>query len=94
MANWIATLHIKDIWKASKNNELSVIDLAHSIATRLKLLKPTLEKIKNNFIDLEDLDFLIDDLEMFNREDKNEFDLLWNFIYDWADRNRIWIEIF
>lgn len=36
-----------------------------------------------------DLEEIVDEIRA--SEDANEFDMVWNRFYDWADRNRFWV---
>jgi hypothetical protein len=91
MANWVATLNIKDIWQQAKNNEITMVELSKEIAKRIKHKF----NMKDNWEGMDDeLSFILDKLEEFNSNDKNLFDEVFERFYNWADINRIWIETF
>lgn len=40
MAHWQRTLHIQDIWQASKKKEITIQELSQSLAKKLRSLTP------------------------------------------------------
>ena len=88
MKPWEYTLDIKDAWKQCKQDEITVQQLSAHIAGKLKLLS-----IKNNDDDYDKLNF-IDDFEEYSKDPdmtKDDFDCLWEALYNWADSARVWL---
>jgi hypothetical protein len=78
MANWEHTLNIKDEWKMVKNNEMQLKDF----------IKVVIRKLKRFNLDDAELLSIIDDFEILASQDDpevDEFDCIWNELYDWAD---------
>jgi hypothetical protein len=79
MANWQRTLDMRDVWEIG-----DVCLVAQTAADRLRALKP---------FEIEDIDWekenLIDELEDLAKDDPSpttdEFDYIWDKVYDWAD---------
>lgn len=98
MARWKYTLRIKEEWNACKEGTISISELVKVIIEKLKALH-----IKNDY----ELENILDDFEIFaedDSEDRDEFDDIWERLYDWADQQidlgferfakLCWIEIF
>lgn len=79
MTNWLLTIDLRDAW--SNDNFFQARDLiVHKIrATRWPLINS-------------EIDFLLDELSEVANTD--EFDVLWNQMYDYADIDRVWIRLF
>lgn len=79
---WKFVLNIADIW----NNEDLTWDVQRNfIVRRIKRAK---------FYNEDDTDFveLVEELEF--ADDVEDFDNAWSWFYDWADANRVWVNIF
>ena len=88
MAEWKATISVKADWNLRKEGKITLKQLVENILNKLK-----------SFDDGTDPELcdIICDFEGFIEEDSDDvedFDRIWNDVYDWADRNRIWIETF
>lgn len=83
MANWLRTLDIKNEWKLAKKHELSPQELATIVAKRLREMRP------HGIPDVDDVRAgLIEEFEAFAADeylDNDDFDELWERLYDWAD---------
>jgi hypothetical protein len=79
MAHWLYTLEIKDEWNKASNDEITSVELAQVIVTKLKAFGLVGDII---------LDDVIEDFEDFissGEDDDNEFNFIFNKLYDWAD---------
>jgi hypothetical protein len=95
MAQWVHNLRIKKEWEAAKNDEITIKDLATSIAKKLKKFR------LDEDYELQDI---IDQFEFFPLDmGKDDFDYIMEELYDWADRpldntfggkKNCWIEVF
>lgn len=80
MAQWKYTLSIKDEWNACKEERISLRELIQTILTKLQAFK---------IEDDAELENLLDDFEMLAEDgepDVEEFDNLWDSLYNWADQ--------
>lgn len=87
--HWRQTLRVADVWERAKNREISVQDLAKVVYDRSARLEAYheedeagLEMIRDEFLQLsedEEADF-------------DDFDVVWDDFYDWADHNRVWLQ--
>lgn len=68
-----------DVSQWFHDDALSVADKAKAITDHLRPL----------IGDDEDAAELLD--ELAHQDDADEFDYVWNDLYDWADANRVWI---
>lgn len=83
MANWQSKLDIRDVWNQAQDNEISVQELAGTMADRLVDIKPCKDE---ELID--ERDEIIDELRCLAEEEtasKDEFDYIMASLYDWAD---------
>lgn len=86
MPIWRARLEIADLWKARRNDEISLAELCRGIVDRGRALPVPIPA--RLFAPLE---ALANDPE---GDDVDTFDAAWSRIYDWADMARVWIKIF
>lgn len=82
MAQWVYTIHLKDVWGLDTAFE----EKRDVIVKRLRESKWFAEN-QGSFIHE-----IADNLE--EAEDVNEFDEWWNQLYDYADSHRAWIATF
>lgn len=81
MTRWMETVDLSLVWH---DDALSLADKARYIAGQLNACA---------LVD-SDLEDLTDELMDAAREGDDEwFDSVWSGIYDWADDNRVWINI-
>lgn len=96
MANWLFELDLKDIWaKASKETEQTWMVppwFVEKLGTRLGVLLTKMEAGlpvgKQKMVVCEELRSLIKEIDILKTSEgipKEDFDLLWSVIYDWAD---------
>jgi hypothetical protein len=95
MAQWVHHLSIKNEGKAARHDEITIKELATSIAKKLKKFR------LDEDYELQDL---IDQFEFFPIDaDKDNFDYIMEDLYNWADRplnntfggkKNCWIETF
>lgn len=91
MANWKATVNLKDLWKAyNELGSLPLHELAHETANRLKATLP------GAYADDYQFESIVDELADFHPEDSVEnFDYILLRLYDWADEgHRLWVKTF
>lgn len=87
MTAWKQTLDLSDVWKLAKSGALPLPQLCSTIADRVEQLKsdtlfPRLDLV-DKFRELA----LVSDLE------EDEFDEVFEELYDFADRDRIWVRL-
>ena len=82
MANWQRTLDLMPEWNMAKNNEMSTQSLALVVADRLSCLRPLGGNIEQERLDIIG-EFV--DLSKDDSADNDDFDLIFERLYDWAD---------
>lgn len=91
MPNWKHHLDLKVEWKKGEENQITVQQLAAFAAK--KLSKIDFHNDDVNF----DRDDFVDELEGLSEDltaTKDNFDNVWERLYDFADEHRLWIAIF
>lgn len=84
--NWKYTVDIKDLHDGFNENKLSIVEVAHGVAAKLKELK---NKSSLNFEPISDAIYA---LEVFDETlTANDYDDILSDVYDWADNNKVWI---
>lgn len=86
--SWSHNVKIGTIWQALENEDITVNESAKLIASKLRTLVPRVDNDGYVAIELEEL---CDDL-VADAHDAESFDDVWERVYDWADRNRVWID--
>lgn len=81
MANWKHTLEIKDEWQATKAGEMTIAQFATVAAEKIKAL-PVFGADGQIEDIVENLELLAADAD----PDVEEFDGIWNELYNWADQ--------
>jgi len=81
---WKCKLRIADLWN---NDDLPFTEKRDRIVARIKRL-PMYDPEGG---DQEELWWIVD--ELGDVEDADEFDTVWDAFYDWADAERVWVEI-
>lgn len=95
MANWQATIDIKDVWQKGKAGELAEPELGKSIAEIIRTSCAWGRFGRDAAAELEDI---ADDLE--HCEDTDDIDAAMERLYDWGDyplgagKKRAWIKTF
>lgn len=83
---WKAKIDIKDLWDKVSEYEITLTDFTKQVAAKLRALKG------RPWLDSNEIEELANELiSAGETEDKDEFDYIWNDVYDWADRNSVWI---
>jgi hypothetical protein len=80
MAEWKYVLDVKDAWQKTKKNELTIKEFISILITKVQELN-----IQNDSL----LEYLMEDFKGLLEEDSidiEEFDGLWEELYDWADQ--------
>jgi hypothetical protein len=81
---WKHKLLLADVWN---DDDLSLIEKRDVIVARIKKL-PMYDDTGD---DDSDLWWIVDELsDVTNEED---FDVVWDGFYDWADTERVWVEL-
>ena len=105
MTNWKYSVYLADLFQdfydLEEPNEFDLQGVIQEMCKRLILLRNEIErkeKDPDEFLNgLRGLNFIIDDLEFFDRdgidyeEQIERFDEIMNDLYDFADDNLIWI---
>jgi hypothetical protein len=108
MTNWKYNVYLADLfqdfYELEEPNEFDLQGVVQELCKRLILLRNKInekEKDPNEFLKgLSGLNFIIDDLEFFDRdgidyeEQIERFDEIMNDLYDFADDKFIWINTF
>jgi uncharacterized protein YjaG (DUF416 family) len=108
MTDWKYNVYLADLFQnfydLEEPNEFDLNGVIQELCKRLILLRNKIkekEKDPNEFLKgLGGLNFIIDDLEVFDRdgidyeEQLERFDEIMNDLYDFADYNFIWINTF
>jgi len=102
MANWRATLNIKDEWKASNEDKEKVTELVTAVIAwmddRLKagVFKDdaNLEELRDEFKALLHGATHTRHTVKWGKTRIAKFDKIWNELYNWADRNLVWVKTF
>lgn len=81
---WRCKLRIADLWT---NDDLSFTEKRDGIVARIRRL-PMYDPEGG---DQEELWWIID--ELCDAGNADEFDSVWDAFYDWADTERVWVEI-
>jgi len=84
---WNHKFNIKDDWQKAVNREVSVADFSKLLANKIS---------KSPFYNEEDIEIADIVLEFTHMGESNwdDFDVVWDQFYDWADTNRVWIQTF
>jgi len=82
--SWVKQVDLQDLWDQFTDGEMTVPQVAVEIAARLRPLLVT-------FPD-DDAEMMIDDLE-HSAETVDDVDEAMNELWNWADKNRIWIGV-
>lgn len=89
MPKWNHTINLKDEWKQTKEDKMTVQQFASIVASKLEKIT-----LLDEF-DEEEKDELVEEFKCFSEEDyltENDFDVLWNEFYYFTDHNRIWVK--
>jgi hypothetical protein len=91
MANWRYTINIQPEWSQAQDDQLSIRSLIYVIKERFESSNLP-QDLRDDFEDFMDsLEQLVEESDEDGDVDADEFDAVWNDVYNWADRNRIWI---
>jgi hypothetical protein len=89
MANWKHTLDLSDIWNSEPNSELYT-EISKRLTAKAAEMKNAGTITEEDYDDLCDVS---DDIQSIT--DVEDFDNLWDEVYDWADHDhRLWIKTF
>lgn len=90
MANWIIKLDLSDIWNKYQDDE----DYDEFKEALIPALEEKVEEVVDKLGD--DVGMEFEDMieEIKNADDEEEFDYIWQDLYDWADENMVWLGTF
>ena len=77
MSKWVNRLNLKDLWAKRNEGKLTIQELGKQVARRIRKM-PCYKKYE------EELEDIVLQFEVVG-EYVNEFDLILNQLYDWAD---------
>ena len=82
MANWKYRLNVKDAWKRLKDNEISIQEFAGIAREKLKIIAIS----SPSDAILIGLIAALDQMAQNEDADTDDFDALWDDVYNWADQ--------
>jgi len=90
MANWVIKIDIADIWQKYEDDE----DFDAFKEALIPVLQSKVEEVVDELGDGVGMEYedMIQEIE--NTEDVDEFDYVWQDMYDWADANMVWLGTF
>lgn len=87
MANWKYKLDLKEDWQRADRKEITAKELADIV----------IDKITSSAFYSEqddELQYIIEEFQGLGANDSfDDFDVVWDQFYNWADDNRVWIAI-
>jgi hypothetical protein len=81
MGLWLHKVRLKDVFH---NDDLSFEERRDETVRRFNLVR------RHHFPEDLDLELLLE--ELAEAPDPDEFDIVWDSIYDWCDDYRVWVE--
>ncbi len=94
MVNWKYKLNLKEDWQKAERKEITAKELADIIVDKIinsNFYCDAKEKYNHQDYELEDI---IDELKGMGADDSfDDFDVIWDQFYDWADENKVWVVI-
>jgi len=91
MNKWNHTLDVKIEWQQAEKDEITIQQLASVTAKRLSKIDFKDEDVNFN------RDEFVDELEGLSEDltaSKDDFDDVWERLYDFSDEYRLWIKVF
>lgn len=83
MAKWQRKLYVGDVWKAAQDGEITIQSLSKIVATRLRKMHSMSDAdLEERRIELAEW---FEDLADDQNATSDDFDSLWNELYDWGD---------
>lgn len=83
MGRWVDRVELGDVFHDDN------VTVSHKAAVIKERMTPLDKKFESGG---ELLDLLDELVEVSADEDPDEFDVIWDQIYDWADANSVWID--
>lgn len=80
MVTWAHRLRLKDVFR---NEEMTFEKRRDAIVQRIKA---------SSWYTDDEYDLINTVEELEEASDADQFDEVWNYFYDWADVNRVWVE--
>jgi len=90
MANWVIKLDVADIWNKYQDDE----DFDEFKEALIPRLEDKVEEVVDELGDGVGMEFEDMIEEIKNADDVEEFDYVWQNMYDWADANMVWLGTF
>ena len=91
MANWTIKIDVSDLWEKYQDDE-DFEAFKEALLPRLREKLSEVEEELGSGVAME-FDDMIDQIE-YNADDVEEFDYIWQDLYDWADANLVWLGTF
>lgn len=91
MANWTIKIDVADLWEKYQDDE-DFEAFKEALFPRLREKLSEVEDKLGSDVAME-FDDLVDQIE-YNADDVEEFDYIWQDLYDWADTNMVWLGTF
>ncbi len=85
--NWKHNFDIKEEWKNAEDRNISVNQFSKNLGTRI-VQSPFYNREDNELMDIVDEFFSLGDATW------DDFDVVWDQFYNWADRNSVWVRTF
>lgn len=90
MGKWKGNIDIKEEWSILE----TIGELDTNTVKRTEQLEPLINKLKSNYLYLgndeyKDIVDILATVATFT-----QFNILWNTLYNWADKNQVWISTF
>ena len=89
MVNWKYKLNLKEDWQKAERKEITAKELADIIID--KIINSAFSSKLDDDFELQDI---INELNGMGADDSfDDFDVIWDQFYDWADENKVWVVI-
>ena len=87
MVNWKYKLNLKEDWQRAERKEITAKELANIVVD--KIINSTFYSGLND-----ELQDIIDEFKGLGKDDSfDDFDVIWDQFYDWADENKVRVAI-
>ena len=93
MANWKIKINVGDLWEKYQNDEdFNLIKFIKALVSRLE---DKVDEVSEKLGEDEAIEFdnFIEQLS-YNVDNEDEFDYIWQDLYDWCDNNLVWLGTF
>lgn len=95
MTNWKYTINLKDTWGKAQEGEGSVNEVVTSFLSQVKDVQERLPYDSQIATAVDQLEYMLEEAVQAEEDiDGDDFDEVWCDVYDWADRNKVWLQTF